>query len=70
MFWGGLKTETGIQSFFRPLPSAFLNSPPHMSNFFFQNDQLLNIYQEIQAFFLSDEWLQRKSTFYVWFVNK
>ena len=37
---------------------------------FFQNDQLLNIYQEILTFFLSDEQLQRKSTFYVWFVNK
>ena len=27
------------------------------------------IYQEILIFFLSDEQLQRKWTFYVWFIN-
>ena len=27
------------------------------------------IYQEILILFLSDEWLQIKSIFYVWFIN-
>ena len=33
--------------------------------FCFQNDQFSIIYQKILIFFLSDEWLQRKFTFYV-----
>ena len=45
-----------------PYPLAFLNGPPPMS-IFFQNDQLLNIYQEIYTFFLSNEQLQENPLF-------
>ena len=37
--------------------------------FCFKNDQFSIIYQEILIFFLPDEQLHRKSTFYLWFIN-
>ena len=43
---GGLKTETGIHSFLDP-PFSIFEWPTTHVQFFFQNDQLLNIYQEI-----------------------
>ena len=44
----------------------FGTTPPSI---FFQNDQFLIISQEILVFSLKDEWLQRKLTSYVCFIN-